>query len=60
MQSADSEAVSTRCLLLLDVLTDDRDGCAPAASGEVTWRPQSATPELLSDAWILLLANHAA
>jgi hypothetical protein len=47
-------------LLLLNVVANDGDGCASTASGEVAWRPQRSTPQLLTDGWILLLANHAA
>ena len=50
----------TRRLLLLDVLTNDGSGGTAATSSEVAWRPQCPTPKLLSDAWVLLLANHAA
>ena len=44
-----------RRLLLFDVLADDFDGCAAAASGEVGGRPQRSTPQLLADARVVLL-----
>lgn len=48
-------------LLLFDVLADDCDGGSAAAdSGEVAGPPKRASPELLSDAWIVIFPNHPA
>ncbi len=47
-------------LLLFNVLADDFDGCAGAASGEVGRRPQRTAPQLLADARVVLFADHAA
>src|SRR5258708_9361633 len=49
-----------RRLLLLDVLPNNGNRCAPAASCKIAWRPQSAAPQILTDAGVVFLANHPA
>ncbi|SPK77485.1 protein of unknown function (plasmid) [Cupriavidus taiwanensis] len=46
-------------LLLFEVLADDLNGCATTASGEIGRRPQRTAPQLLADAWLVLLAQEA-
>jgi hypothetical protein len=45
--------------LLLDVLADEGDGSAPGACGKVAGRPQRTAPELLANARISFLPDHA-
>jgi len=45
---------------LFDVLANDRYRSATTRGCKIRRRPQRVTPQLFGNAWILLLANHAA